>query len=48
VAPHTIFVCHALIVEDFSDLVRLMAINARWQGIRFRLPQLTFDDLAVD
>lgn len=48
VAAHAIGVRHALRVEHVADLVRLVAIDARRKYMRFLLPQLAADCLAVD
>jgi hypothetical protein len=43
-----ISVCHSLVVEDFSNLVGLVAVDAGRQYVKFFFPQLPFDHLPVD
>ena len=47
VATHAIGIGHALAVEDFPHLVRLVAVHAGGQDVRFLLPQFAADGLAV-
>jgi hypothetical protein len=47
VAPETVSISHPLVVVHFSNLVRLMAINARWKYVCLFLPELSFNDLPV-
>lgn len=47
-AAHAISVRHPLIIEDLSNLMRLMAVNARRKDMRLFFPQFTLDDFSVD
>jgi hypothetical protein len=46
--PQTILVRHPLRVENLSDLVRLVTINARRKNVGLLFPQLPFDHFAMD
>jgi hypothetical protein len=46
--PQTILVRHPLRVENLSDLMRLVTINARRKNVGLFFPQLPFDHFAMD
>ena len=46
--PEAIAIRHSLIIEHLPHFVRLMAVHAGWQDMRFFFPQLTPDDFPVD
>lgn len=47
VTPETVSISHPLIVVHFSNLVRLMAINARWEHVCLFFPEFSLNDLSV-
>ncbi|MEK6570006.1 MAG: hypothetical protein AABZ61_01440 [Bacteroidota bacterium] len=44
----TVLVCHALIVENFSHLVRLVTIHACGKDMQLFFPQLTLNDFPMN
>ena len=47
-APLAVLIGHALRVVDAADLVRLVAVHARWNEVRLLLPKLAADHLTMD
>ena len=47
VAAHAVRVGHAIVVKDVANLVRLVAIDAGREHVRFFLPQFAADRLPV-